>query len=294
MDILNSMPPYNLFGLEGSDYNKAKVVAIPIPYESTVSYKSGSREGPHAIIEASRNIELYSEILEKDISKIGIYTTEEILPDVSSPENMVKRIESEVSPFLDDGKLPLVIGGEHTVMVGSLQAISKKYGKDGFSVLHFDAHSDSRDSFMGSKYSHACVMARARELCDSCYSVGIRSIDEEDYRKYKDILYMKDMHDMDDRSIADLIIEKTKKKIYFTFDMDVMDPSEMPSVGTPEPDGMRYRQIASILQRVFARKEVIGMDFTELCPIPGFTAPNYIAAKLIYTALGYAFAADKK
>ncbi|ASI13688.1 agmatinase [Candidatus Mancarchaeum acidiphilum] len=294
MDILNSMPPYNLFGLEGSDYDKAKVVAIPIPYDSTTSYRSGSREGPHAVIEASRNIELYSEILEKDISRMGIYTTEEILPDVSSPENMVKRIESEVSHFLDDEKIPLVIGGEHTVMVGSLRAVSNKYGKDGFSVLHFDAHSDSRDSFMGSKYSHACVMARARELCDSCYSVGVRSIDEEDYRKYKDILYMKDINSMDDDSIADMIIRSTKKKLYFTFDLDVMDPSEMPSVGTPEPDGMRYKQISNILSKVFPEKEVIGMDFTELCPIPGFTAPNYIAAKLIYTALGYAFVANKK
>lgn len=289
MHILNSLPPHNLFGLEDSTYENSKVIAIPIPYDSTTSYEPGTRNGPEAIIEASRNIELFSELLGKDISKIGIYTTEEIEPDVSSPKHMVDRIADEVKYILDDDKVPLGIGGEHTIMVGLVKAISSKYGKDNFSVLHFDAHSDSRDRFMGSKYSHACVMARARELSDKVYSVGIRSIDKEDYEKYKDILYMKDMHSMSYDEIADSIIKSTYDNVYLTVDLDVIDPSEMPSVGTPEPDGMKFRDLIEIFSRVLPRKHIIGMDFNELKPIPGFTAPNYLASKLMYLAIGYSF-----
>src|SRR5271155_2540957 len=119
MKILNSTAPYNLFGLKEQDYDNAKVVAVPVPYDSTTTYRSGTRDGPHALIEASRNIELYNEELDTDISKIGIYTTEEIAPDFSSPENMVKRIESEITPILDDKKIPILIGGEHTISIGA-------------------------------------------------------------------------------------------------------------------------------------------------------------------------------
>lgn len=289
MNVLNSMPPYNLFGLDNSTYENSKIVAIPIPYDSTTSYKSGTREGPRVIIESSRNIELYSELLEKDISKVGIYTTDEILPDMSSPENMVNRIYNEVIPILEDDKIPLLLGGEHTIMVGALKAVSEKYGKDNFSVLHFDAHSDSRDIFMDTKYSHACVMARARELCNSCYSVGVRSIDEEDYEKYSDILYMKNIQNMSNDEVSNSIIKNTKKDIYLTFDLDAIDPSEMPSVGTPEPNGMKFKDLVYIFSKVLKEKNIIGMDFNELDPIPGFNAPNYLAAKLIYLVIGYAF-----
>ena len=186
--VLNSMPDYNLFGLEGQDYKKAKIVVLPVPYDSTSTYKVGSREGPRALIEASRNIELYSEELDRDISGVGIYTLEELAPHFNSPKEMVDRIEGEVSLILDDKKLPLLIGGEHTIAVGAVAAVAKRF-KD-FSVLHFDAHADSRDELYGTRYCHACVMARIREMCKSCYSVGVRSIDADSAKKYKDILYI--------------------------------------------------------------------------------------------------------
>ena len=289
MKILNSTLPYNLFGLEEQDYKTAKVAVLPVPYDSTSSYKVGSREGPHALIEASRSLELYSEELDETIcDKVGIFTLEELAPDFNSPEGMVNRIAKEVGLLLEDKKLPLLIGGEHTIAVGAVKAVAKQY-KD-FSVLHFDAHADSRDEFNSTKFSHACVMARIREMCKSCFSVGIRSTDKDSAHKYeKSTLYMKDMQKMDTKQIVDLILKNTKNNLYITVDLDVLDSSEMPATGTPEPGGMRYDQLREILEGVLAKRNLIGIDFNELNPIPGMAAPNFLAAKLIYMTIGYAF-----
>ncbi|MCW6160557.1 MAG: agmatinase [Candidatus Micrarchaeales archaeon] len=289
MKILNSTLPYNLFGLEEQDYKTAKVAVLPVPYDSTSSYKVGSREGPHAIIAASRTLELYSEELDETISdRIGIFTLEELAPDFNSPEGMINRIANEVGLLLEDKKVPLLLGGEHTIAVGAVKAIAKHY-KD-FSVLHFDAHADSRDEFNSTKYSHACVMARIREMCKSCFSVGVRSIDKESAHRYeKDILYMKDMQKMQTKAIVDLILKNTKDNLYITLDLDVLDSSEMPATGTPEPGGMRYDQLREILKGVLAKRTLIGIDFNELNPIPGVVAPDFLAAKLIYMTIGYAF-----
>jgi agmatinase len=287
MKLLNALPPYNLFGLEEQDYKSAKVVAVPVPYDSTTTYKAGARDGPHALIEASRSIELYNEELGADISKIGIYTTEELAPDFSSPENMVKRIESEIMPIIEDKKIPLLLGGEHTISLGGVRALHSAGRK--FTFLHFDAHSDSRNIYSGSKYCHACVVSRVKEMCKS-YSVGVRSIDEETAKgNCSDILFMKDMNSMDMQEIAESIIENTDRNIYLSVDLDVLDSSEMPSVGTPEPNGLRFNQLNEIIREVTKKREIIGMDFVELAPISSFVAPNYLAAKLIYLTIGHAF-----
>ncbi len=293
MQILNSVAPYNLFGLEDQSYEKAKFVVLPVPYDSTMSYGSGSRDGPDAIIRASRHIELYSEELGFSPADAGVYTLEQLEPDVSGPEAMVKRIAREVSIIIDDGKVPLLLGGEHTVALGAVMAIAN--AGDDFSVLHFDAHSDSREEFMNSKYSHACVMARIRDMCKSTYSVGVRSIDEQGYSKYsKDILYMKDMRSMSDKMIAESISKHVKKNVYITIDLDVLDPSEMPSVGTPEPGGMRYTSLINILSGVLKGRKLIGADISELAPIPGMRAPDYLAAKLAYGLVGMATLGTRK
>ncbi len=289
MKVLNAMPPYTLFGVE-NDYKKAKIVVLPVPYDSATTYKSGARDGPHAIIDASRNMEFYSEELGGDVTELGIFTTDEIFPSVNSPEETVNMIEKEVTNILDDGKIPVCIGGDHTVAIGPIRAVGKK-NRD-FSVIHFDAHSDARDTYAGSKYCHACIMARAREVCSSCVSVGVRSIDEESARKYsKEILYRKDMHAMSVKEIVDNILKRTKEKVYITIDVDVLDPSEMPSTGTPEPDGLRFYELTSILKGILAKKKLLGIDFNELSPPAGnnLTAPNFLVAKLIYMSLGYAY-----
>ncbi len=289
MKILNAMPPYNLFGLEEQDYDSAKVVVLPIPYDSTSTYKAGSREGPRAIIEASRSMELYNEELgEVTSDKVGIFTLEELAPDFNSPEGTVNRIAKEVGLILDDKKLPVLLGGEHTIAVGGVRAISKKYRE--FSVLHMDAHADSRDEFFSTKYCHACVMARIRETCGSCYSVGIRSIDKESAKRHaNEMLYMKDMKNMDTKKIVDKILKNTKENLYITIDLDVLDTGEMPATGTPEPGGMRYDQLLAVLKGVLKERKLVGADINELNPIPGMVAPNVLAAKLVYNIIGYAF-----
>jgi agmatinase len=281
------MPKNNLFGIDNQEYETAKVIVLPVPYDSTATYKTGSREGPYAIINASRNIELYSYELRTDISKIGVYTLPSMSPDLSSPENMLKSIKKEVGIILQDNKIPLLLGGDHTITIGALQAF-KEQNKD-LSVIQFDAHSDSRTELFGSKYMHATVIARARELYTSLIQVGIRSIDsnsaiEADPEK---TLFIDDIRKMGVDDATHNIVDSTKDSVYLTIDLDVLDPSEMPSVGTPEPDGLRFHELMQIIKGLGERKKLIGLDITELCPIPYLHAPDYLAAKLIYLTLGY-------
>lgn len=291
MKLLHETQPYNLFGLEDQDYEHAKVAVLEVPYDSTTTYKSGARDGPHAIIEASRSLELYSEEFDADISKkIGVYTLGEMEPSLNSPEETVNRIEKEVSLVLEDGKVPLLLGGEHTVAIGAIRAVSKKYGND-LTIIHFDAHSDYRDEYAGSKYCHACVMARAHEACPNCYSIGVRSTDEESAKRHgSEILYRKDMHAMGVDEVIKRILERSKGKyVYLTVDLDVLDPGIMPSTGTPEPDGLSFHELISIIKGVLEERTLVGMDLCELAPIGGVVAPNCLAAKLAYLSLGYAF-----
>ncbi len=286
MELLNQMPPYNLFGLEGQSYEKAKVVAIPVPYDSTTSYKSGARDGPHAIIEASRNIELFDIETETDISKIGIYTTEELAPDFSSPENTVLGIKKEVGIIAEQSKIPLLIGGEHTISIGGVGALIEK-NKD-MSILYFDAHSDSRDSYLGAKTCHACVARRIMEMTESIYMIGVRSADRESIQKYRsNMMLMKDIKSRERKEIINTILNNLNDKVYISIDLDVLDPSEMPSVGTPEPEGMHFGELREILKGVLERKQLVGFDVVELSPIHGLIAPNYLAAKLIYLIISY-------
>ena len=282
MGILNQMPPYNLFGLERQDYSVSRIAAFPIPYDSTVTYRSGAREGPAAIISASRNLELYNHELDLTLPETFVFTMETMAPDLNSPEGMIRKIKKEVGIVVDDGKIPFLIGGEHTISLGAIQALASR--SNDFSILHIDAHSDSRDEIFGTKNSHASIMARAREVVHSCYSVGIRSIDSESMALYgKDMLLIDEIHRDGVQKSAERILSKLNKRVYVTVDLDVLDPSEMPSVGTPEPDGLHYAELRHILGSVFSKREIIGFDITELCPIPGLVAPDFLAAKLAYS-----------
>ena len=288
MPLLNTMPQYTLFGIDNPSYKNAEVVVLPVPYDSTTSYKAGARDGPHAIIEASRNMELYSEELCCTISDlISVRTEDELMPNVDSPEKTVEMIADEVSRIVADAKLPLILGGEHTVAIGGIRGVGR-HTRD-FTVLHFDAHADSRETFMGSRYSHACVIARAREVAKRCYSIGVRSIDADGARLYGGaILYRKEMRAMSVQQATERILEHCGEAVYLTLDADVLDPGEMPAVGTPEPDGLGFHELTQILKGVLAKRRLVGADFTELSPIPGMHAPNYLIAKLIYLTLGYA------
>ena len=283
---LNTMPKCTLFGTEAS-YEGAKAVVLPVPYDATSSYKSGSREGPRAIINASRFIEPFSYELGFDISKkVPVYTMDELMPNFRSPEQMLERIKREVSIIIDDKKVPLLIGGEHTITLGSISAFKEK-GLD-LSIIQFDAHSDTYEELNDTKYSHGSVIARAREIYSSVFQVGIRSIDEKSYNKLerKSLFFVDDVKGEGPDLLGSKINKLTKKNIYITFDFDVIDPSEMPSVGTPEPNGLKFEDIISMFKELSKGKNLVGADFTELMPIPGLEAPNYLAAKLIYLFLG--------
>ena len=289
---LNSLPKHNLFGLDEQDYDSARVVVLPVPYDSTTSYKTGAREGPDATINASRNMELYSHELGFDVSKMGICTMQSMAPDVSSPENMIDKIKEEVGIILDDKKIPLLLGGEHTITLGAMKAF-KERNKD-VSVIHFDAHADSREELLGSRYMHATVAARARELFGEVFQVGVRSIDADSAVKMDRtrMLFIEDIRRMGLSETVSAIVDATKSSVYLSIDLDVLDPSEMPSVGTPEPDGLRFFELMKIIRGIGARKELAGLDFTELCPIPGLHAPDFLSAKLAYLTLG-CFLLDK-
>ncbi len=284
---LQTLPEQNLFGLENQDYKNARVIVLPVPYDATVSYKSGTREGPQAIINASRNLELYSYEVGADPSKIGIYTLQSMAPNLSSPENMIAAIKKEIGIILDDNKIPLILGGEHTITLGALQALKEK--NQDISILHFDAHSDSREELFGSRYMHATVITRAKEMYPDIFQIGLRSIDAATATRInrEKMLFADEIEPIDVHDTVSRILDSTKDKVYLTFDFDVLDPGEMPSVGTPEPGGMHFNQVSQILKGIGDKKELVGLDFVELCPIPYLHAPDYAAAKLIYLTLGY-------
>ena len=271
-----------------SSWEKSMVVILPVSYDLTASYKPGASLGPKAIIDASRYMETYDDETNKEIYKIGIHTLEEIKAIDPCPEKVIERVEKEVSCILKAGKFPVMIGGEHSITTGAIKAFKKSF-KD-FSVLQLDAHRDLRDSFQGSKNSHASVAKRIIELT-SLTQVGIRSLSKEEAKKeYKNLktFFMKDMVN-NERWIDEAIDSLDSKKIYVTIDLDVLDPSIMPSVGTPEPGGMSWYEVLSLLRALTEKKEVMGFDVVELAPILGNIAPDFLAAKLIYKFLNYIF-----
>ena len=279
-----TLEPFNFMGLDKQTYEAAKVVVFPVPYNSTTYWKSGTKEGPQAIIEASRHIELYDIETKKDISKEGIFTLEPLEPSKNSPEETMSRIKGVVDKLLADGKFPLMLGGEHSITLGAVQSFKEKFSD--FSVLQIDAHPDLRDEFEGTKFHHGCVMRRVRELGVPVTQVGIRSVSEEDVQ-YMEKEGINTVFLAPDVPI-DKIIATLKDNVYLTFDLDGLDPSIMPSTGTPEPGGLSWYGVLELIKEVAKKKKIIGADVVELDPIPGISAPDFLAAKLAYKIINYA------
>jgi len=280
-----SLEPYNFGGLEKQNYRSSKIVIVPVPYESTTCYISGTKEGPWAIINASRHMELYDIDKEKDISKAGIFTLEELEPSKNSPKETILRIENVITKILDDGKTPVILGGEHSISLGSISAFKKKYARN-LSVLQLDAHTDLRNEFEGTKFHHGCVMRRVvDDLKLSVTQVGIRSLSEEEANYLKDS--KKNNVFYDKKYSTEEVIGTLKENVYLTLDLDVLDPSVMPAVGTPEPGGLDWDEVSNLLKEVSQNRKIVGADIVELSPIPGFIAPNFLAAKLVYKIISY-------
>ncbi len=276
--------PWNFGAVAASPPEQAAVVVLPAPYEATVSWRGGTRLGPQAIIGASRNMELFEEETGTEPHLAGIATLEE--PELpTDPEAALAVLEPACSHWLSAGKLLVTLGGEHTVSLAPIRAAAR-LGRP-FSVLALDAHADLRDSYLGSRFSHACTMRRALELAP-VVPVGVRSFcaEEAEFMRAQGISPFL-ARDVVGRDIAPALIERLLPRVYITIDLDAFDPGIMPAVGTPEPGGLDWYATLALLRAVAARREVIGFDVVELSPLPGQPASDFAAARLIYKLAAY-------
>jgi agmatinase len=272
---------------EYSNPDNSAIVIIPVPYDGTSTWIKGADKGPDAIIEASANMELYDIETDSEVYRNGIFTDSPV-QDLSFPEDVAVTLESIVRYHSEDGKFVVVIGGEHSISIGPVKAHAKNH-KD-LTVLQLDAHSDLRDEYNGSKYSHACVMARIAELCPFL-QVGIRSMDasEKEHMDKQRAFLARDI--LNDKNWIKKVVSKLSETTYITIDLDVFDPSIMPSTGTPEPGGLYWYEVLALLKAVSENTNIVGFDVVELCPDNRNKAPNFLAAKLIYKLLSYKFGA---
>jgi agmatinase len=271
-----------------SDFDRARVVILPIPLDRTTSYVAGTRTGPHEILVASSHMELWDEETETDVHGIGIYTLPEMELPFAGMDEVIQEIRRVASELVTRGKFPVVLGGEHSITAPVVAAVAAKH--PGLSVLQIDAHADLRDSFMGTPHNHACAMRRVLEYA-RCTQVGIRSLSSEEAAAAPalptEIFYDFNMRQHEDW--IERVVESLSETVYITIDCDGFDPAIMPAVGTPEPGGLTWYEMLALLRHVIDSRRVVGCDLVELCPMPGNIAPNFLCAKLIYKILSYRF-----
>ncbi|MHC5062061.1 MAG: agmatinase [Planctomycetota bacterium] len=286
------MPARKIFGdfpENCTKYDTAAVVIVPVPYEKTTTYIKGTSKGPQAILQASPNLEFYDIETDYEVFKHGIYT-DELLNIKASPHQMVSLVKNRVTEHIKNNKFTVLLGGEHSVSIGSARAHVDSF--DNLTVLQLDAHADLRDEYLGSKYNHACTMARIKEFAP-ILQVGIRAFDssEKNSLEPQRVFFARDIYNSS--SWIERALENLTDNLYITIDLDVFDPSIMPSVGTPEPGGLLWYDVLSFLKAVCRRTNLVGFDVVELCPSPQNIAPDFTAAKLIYKLLTYKFANQK-
>ncbi len=269
--------------------DQARAAIIPVPLEATVSYGSGTALGPAAIICASNQLELYDIPLDEEPMRRGV-VTRSVVDCRGSLERALERIQAAVTYELDGGRLPIVLGGEHTVTVGALRAMVKHRGGPDFTVLCLDAHLDLRDQYHGSKYSHACAMRRALDLGLEVRHIGSRSCSLEEMELVRSRglkpVWARIVHN--DPDWLAKALDGLEGPVYLSLDVDGFDSGIMPATGTPEPGGLSWEQVTAWLEAVCARCPVVGFDVVELAPILGMSAWDFTAAKLTHRALGLA------
>jgi len=279
--------PHNFLALpqEQSSLDAAQVVLIPVPYDSTTSFRSGARDGPEAIITASYGLEDYDFELELDVSRIGIHTTSALEPHMAGPGPMTERVRGAVAGYLDTGKTVGLLGGEHSITIGAVQAHVEVYPS--LSVLYLDAHADLRDEYMGTPFGHASAARRAYECCPIALA-GVRSLCQEEHEFIRDNKVPVWYCDANSHGNSlESLLDSLSDTVYVSIDLDVLDPALMPAVGTPEPGGIAWRQLVDLLGRVAESRRIVGFDVCELAPADGPPACSYTAAKLVYKLVAY-------
>ncbi|AEB08603.1 agmatinase [Desulfobacca acetoxidans] len=287
------MPSGTFLDLEPISVREAEIVVVPIPYEATTSYGGGTRYGPEAILSASRQVELWDEEGDWDPSQvIRLATAAEITPDAGGPGPMLEKIKKRVKPWIAEGKLLISLGGEHTIAQALVESYLTRHPD--LTVVALDAHADLRDTYEHSPFSHACVMRRVWELGRPLTLIGVRSYSAKEYDFIRvaprlTLLKARSLVDPDYLQLTLEHLRRLKGPVYISLDVDALDPAVMPATGTPEPGGLNYYQTLTILKAIVERGPVVGLDLTELAPIPGHRVSEFTAARLIYKFLGYLY-----
>jgi len=285
--------PMNFGGIDEEQYSSldsARILILPVSYEGTVSYGTGTGAGAMAIVNASRNMELYEEETDAEVYKLGIHT----LPEFTSrenPETMMSELYEYSKGLIGDRKFLCMLGGEHSVSAPIIQAHNEKY--DNLSVLQIDAHADLRDEYDGTRHSHASIMARVvKDMRIPSVQVGIRSISGDEARSLKEGLPTKIFWARDIVGNTDWIdeaIDGLTENVYLTIDIDGLDPSIVPTTGTPEPGGLGWYETLTLIRKLAEKKRVVGMDLVEYSYFENYDSPAFLCSKLVYKSLAYIF-----
>jgi agmatinase len=284
--------PVNFGGIaeaELSSFEQARILVWPVSYEGTVSYGTGTGRGAEAIIEASRNMELYDEETDAEVYRLGIHTLDES-PSVEPPAQMMESLYERARGLVESGKFVTMIGGEHSVSAPVIRAHAERY--ENLSILQIDAHADLRDTYDGTPHSHASIMARVvRDMRLPSVQCGIRSISAEEARSLKElptrIFWAKDIVGRSDW--WDAAVDGLTENVYLTIDIDGLDPSLVAQTGTPEPGGLGWYETIGLIRTLARKRRVVGMDLTEYSYVEGQDASAFLCAKLIYKSLGFIF-----
>ncbi|MBL8181938.1 MAG: agmatinase [Blastocatellia bacterium] len=285
--------PLNFGGIDEEEYSSfdaSKVLILPVSYEGTVSYGTGTGAGAMAIVDASRNMELYEEETDTEPYKVGIHTLPEFAPR-ETPEKMMSDLYELSKELVDKGKFVCMLGGEHSVSAPVIQAHNERY--ENMSVLQIDAHADLRDTYDGTPHSHASIMARVvKDMRIPSVQVGIRSISVDEAISLKENLPTKIYWARDIVGRTDWIdeaVDSLTDNVYLTIDIDGLDPSIVPTTGTPEPGGLGWYETLTLIRKLAAKKRVIGMDLVEYSYFENYDSPAFLCSKLVYKSLAYIF-----
>ncbi|GAA3569727.1 agmatinase [Snuella lapsa] len=270
---------------EFAKLEQAKIVLIPVPYDGTSTWQKGADKGPEAFLNASENMELYDIETDTEVYQQGVFLAEPVTEN-ASPETMVQAVHEVTKKYIKKNKFVTIFGGEHSVSIGTIRAFNETFNN--LTVLHIDAHADLRKTYEGSTCNHACAVYEASQTTN-LIQVGIRSMDVKE-KTVMDQEKTYFAHEMAiDDSWMDSAIDQMTDNVFITFDLDALDPSIMPSTGTPEPGGLFWYETLDFLKQVFAEKNVVGFDIVELCPNDKEKSSDFLAAKLYYKMLSYKF-----